>query len=146
MIDWPSLRNAIRARLTGDATLMGIVDGVFHLVIPVTVTWAKPVIELGIQASVDDEANGYGTRGEDMRLRVMCHAKGDAPGVGSSDALYAALRRADVLLTGTPLVAANQTVWSVRFMGTVPGANEPDETGVPRMSAGAIFRVRSMES
>lgn len=146
MIDRVALFVAVRARLVGDATLAAMVDGVFQLQVPSTVTFAKPVIEFGEQASVDDAANAYGQRGEDLRLRVMAHAKGTAPGVGSTDALYAALRRADTLITGTPLVASNQQVWSVRYQDSIPGTSVPDEGGYPRMSAGLIFRIRSYET
>jgi hypothetical protein len=145
VIDKVSLLTAIRARLTGDATLMALVGGVFQLRVPSTVTWTLPVLEMGEQAGIEDEANGYTQRGEDLRLRLMAHDRGDAPGVGSTDDLYAALRRADTVLLATPITASNQTVWSVRRESAVPGAVQDDDQGYLRFSAGSIYRVRSHE-
>ncbi len=143
MIDETALKVALRSRLTGDTTLMTLVEGVFNLDIPSTVRWAKPVLEFGIQADTEDGT--YGTRGQDLRVRLMAHARGGAPGVGSSDAAIAALVRADVVLTATPLPVTGQTVWRLWRIGGIPEASPVDEQGHRRYQVGSVYECRIVE-
>lgn len=149
MIDQNATLIAIRARLVGDVTLAGLVEtvggepGVFRLDIPATVAWSKPVIECGWQAGDRDPDNGYGQDGSDLRLRLMAHDRGDAPGIGSFDDLYAALNRAVAALQASPLSVGGQTVWYCRWMSDIPETSTTDTAGYLRMAAGKLMRVRS---
>ena len=141
MINITTLITAVRTRLTGDVTLAALVTGVWHGVIPATVTWAKPAIEIGLQAETRDAA-GYGTDASDVVLRLMVHGRGSDPGVGNFDAVLAALHRADLALTTLPLTVSGHQVYTFRRSGSVPPAAEADAQGYLRMSAGNLYRVR----
>lgn len=144
MIDRTALITAARAKLTGDAALSGLVGGVFWTRVPATVDWSKPVIELGIQAADrDTSAEAYGDAApEDIRLRVMAHDRGPAPGIGAHDDLYAALKRADDVLLATALTVSGAVFWWVRWESAIPETSVDDEQGYPRLAAGNLYKIR----
>lgn len=141
MIDVTALKTAIRSRLIADPDVAADTGGVYSLVIPATVTWTRPVIEYGIQAETADSL-GYGVDASDIRLRVMAHDRGPAPGVGSMDGCYRALNDADAALTGAPLTVSGQTVVQFRRVSAVPETAPADDDGYLRMSAGLLYRVQ----
>lgn len=144
MIDLQAIKVALRGRLTADATLMALVGGVFNLYIPATVTWSKPCLEYGVQAMTEDrEGASYTQRAEDVRIRLMAHDKGDAPGVGSLADAYAALRRAETTLLATPFTTGG--TWFCRYVDGIPETSQSDDAGYPRMSVGRIYRLRVIE-
>lgn len=136
MIDVTALLTAVRTDLLADATLAPLIDGVFQSVIPATVTWDVPVLELGEQAEVAYDA--YGALGSDLVLRLMCHARGPAPGVGSFDGVFAVLREADRVLLTAPYPAG---VRVVRRTARIPQAAPVDEQGFLRFQAGNLYRL-----
>lgn len=142
--DVNALKIAYRARLIGDAALLGMVEAVVNGAVPGSVTWAKPVLEYGVQSDVPDRGNGYGQEGLDLLFRLLCHARGSAPGIGSFDECYAVLNRAHVVLTSSPLVVSGQTVWRLARVGGIPEARPVDESGVPRLQVGALYQVRTV--
>jgi hypothetical protein len=140
MIDVDALRQAFRARLTGDSTLMGLVEGVFGGQVPATQPYVKPNMEYGVQAAVSENF-GYTVDAADVRMRLMGFGKGSAPGVGSLSPVYAALQRADAVLTASPLVITGHKVIQLRWDSAIPGVMPSDESGYLRPQAGNLYKI-----
>lgn len=142
MIDLNALVIAIRTRLKADGTLTTLIGDVYRGAIPALASWAKPNLEIGIQADTNNQDTSYGTVTQDLLIRVMAHDKGPAPGVGSFADCYAALVQADSVLLASPLVVGGMTITDFRRDSGIPEQMPPDSGAFPRFQVGSLYRAR----
>ncbi len=140
MIDLTAVLVAVKATLDADPVLSSMAT-VYQLRIPATHDWAKVALEMGEQSVVRDEAGSYASWGDDILLRLMGHSRGEAPGVGSMDAVRAALLQADARLTLNPVTAAG--TWYFSRDSGLPATMDDDDEGYPRPAAGTLYRIRA---
>lgn len=146
MIDLNALIIAIRTRLKADATLATLIGDVYRGAVPGTASWAKPNLEIGVQADTQNQQTSYGTRTQDVIVRIVAHDKGEKPGIGSYGRCYSALTRAETVLFATPLTASGMTIADFRRDSGIPEAMPFDPQGYRRMQVGSLYRVRADEA
>lgn len=146
MINLNTLMIAIRTRLKADVTLATIIGDVYRGAVPSTATWAKPNLEIGVQADMQNQQTSYGTRTQDVIIRIMAHDKGEKPGIGSYGRCYAALTQAEAVLFATPLTASGMTIVDFRRDSGIPEAMPFDTQGYRRMQVGTLLRLRIDEA
>jgi hypothetical protein len=147
-----AILTAFRSRLVNDATLMTLTWGVFWMDIPARVNRSgvmteidlavKPALTYGTQAGIADDT--YGTRGDNMVIRLMAFGKSTAPGIVDPEAVAAALGRARAVLTATPPSGAG--IWAFAYESKIPATAPKDSQGISSPQAGDLYRVRAVGS
>lgn len=127
-----ALVTALRSKLTGDATLMALVTGVYRNVAPDDATYPCVVLQKL------DGSDDY-TLGRRVSTAYTYQARVDVEG-GDLDAADDALARIDALLTDQTLTVSGSTVWVVRRIGDISDYAESQE-GRIYQHVGATYSI-----